>query len=592
MKKITWNLEPVYQSAESDEYIKDKEHLTDVSELIIRELSGDAVIPKDRLKDLIDSFNTLYDTYENLDSYLYSLWTSDTSNAFVKKEINDLEKRALKMKRALVLFRTALSDGKVDYSECKNFSFWLTEQKIQGQKQMSPSEEDLASDLQRSGAGAWERLQERLSSVLECTWEENGPDIVRKTVTELRALAFSPERETRKKAWKLETSLWQNAEESFAASLNGIKGTSIVLDKRRGWGSPLEKSLFQNRISRLTLDSLIGVMNESLSMFRRYFKAKAKVLGIDKLSWYDLFAPVPSGEGNSGKTVWLWEETSEFIPQMFDTLSPEMGDFARKAFKSRWIDASPASGKIGGAYCAYFPLARESRILCNYDGSFDSLSTVAHELGHAWHGHVISDLPAVKREYPMTLAETASIFSETLVFNAAYEKIKAGGSSAEELSVLDTYLTGASQVIVDILSRFKFESSVFRLRGAGELSAADFTSIMLDSQQSTYGDAVDESELHGWMWAVKGHYYSADLAFYNYPYAFGLLFALGLYSSFREKGSGFFQEYKKLLRLTGSQSAEDVAAQAGFNIESVDFWRRSVAFIENLVSRYEFLSGK
>ena len=591
MKKITWNLESIYRSIDSDEYIRDKERLIDVSELIIVELSSGGKISGDKLKKLIDSFNILYDTYENLDSYLYALWTSDTSNAAVKKEINELEKRALEMKKALVLFRAAISDGKVDYSECKNYSFWLTEQKILGQKQMSPSEEDLASDLQRSGAGAWERLQERLSSVLECTWEENGPDIVRKTVTELRALAFSPEREIRKKAWKLETSLWKNAEETFAASLNGIKGTSIILDNRRGWGSSLEKSLFQNRISRLTLDSLIGVMNESLGMFRRYFRAKARVLGLERLSWYDLFAPVPVGEGNSAKTVWSWEETSEFIPQMFDTLSPEMGDFARKAFKSRWIDASPASGKIGGAYCAYFPLARESRILCNYDGSFDSLSTVAHELGHAWHGNVMSDLHGVKREYPMTLAETASIFSETLVFNAAYEKIKAVGSTAEELSVLDTYLTGASQVIVDILSRFQFESSVFRLREAGELSATDFTSIMLDSQQRTYGDAVEESELHGWMWAVKGHYYSADLAFYNYPYAFGLLFSLGLYSSFQDKGSDFFPEYKKLLKLTGSQSAEEVAAQSGFNIESVDFWRRSVAFIENLVSRYESLSS-
>ncbi len=259
-----------------------------------------------------------------------------------------------------------------------------------------------------------------------------------------------------------------------------------------------------------------------------------------------------------------------------------MGDFARRAFTEGWIDATSRNGKVGGAYCTNLPLVGESRILCNFDGSFDSVSTVAHELGHAWHSEVMKDLPGLNREYPMTLAETASIFSETLVFRAALSE----ASDSSKPSIIDTYLMGASQVIVDILSRFHFETALMRCRPTGELSPRELTEMMLDAQNRTYGDALEKEERHGWMWAVKGHYYSPDLAFYNFPYAFGQLFALGLYSIFREEGADFADRYRELLRLTGSADALTVARSADFNIESPDFWRRGIASITELIEDF------
>jgi oligoendopeptidase F len=262
-----------------------------------------------------------------------------------------------------------------------------------------------------------------------------------------------------------------------------------------------------------------------------------------------------------------------------------MGNFARHAFTFSWIDAEGREGKIGGAYCTDFPLAKESRILCNFEGSFDSVTTVAHELGHAWHHEVIKDLPSTLTAYPMTLAETASTFAETIILEGALKT----SSNEERLSLIEGSLKDACQIIVDILSRFYFERAVFERREQGELSPEEFCILMKEAQVATYGDGLDAELLHPYMWAVKSHYYSTGLAFYNFPYAFGQLFALGLYSRAREQGSAFAGTYKEILRLTGRASAEDVGRAAGFNLEGPEFWQNGINLIAERVTELETL---
>jgi len=237
---------------------------------------------------------------------------------------------------------------------------------------------------------------------------------------------------------------------------------------------------------------------------------------------------------------------------------------------------------VGGAYCISFPLTEESRIMTNFSGSFNDVSTVAHELGHAWHHEVLKKAPGLHRHYPMTLAETASIFSETLVFQACYRQAE----PEQKLALLDSTLMDSNQVITDILSRFLFEQELMERRAVGELSPADLSDMMLRAQEATYGDALHESERHPWMWAVKGHYYNQDLAFYNFPYAFGLLFALGLYSLYEEMGTGFEPLYRKVLMKTGRATAEECAAEAGLDIRNRDFWNRSLGVIAKQIDDY------
>ncbi|MFW6293313.1 MAG: M3 family oligoendopeptidase, partial [Spirochaetota bacterium] len=407
------------------------------------------------------------------------------------------------------------------------------------------------------------------------TWPWEGEE--RKTVVELRSLAMDADRTVREKAYHKELDAWKSMEIPLAASLNGVKGFTVILDKRRNYESPLDHAAFQSRITRRTLDAQIHTMESNLGVFRTYLKEKAKLLGREKLAFYDLFAPV----GSTSRT-WGFREARNFIVEQFSTFSWELGDFAEHAFAEKWIDAEPRAGKVGGAFCISLPQAGESRILANFDGSFDSLFTLAHELGHGYHGSVLNDLPYLQRSYPMTLAETASIFCETIVFNRAMES----SSDDDRLAVLELFLQSATQVIVDILSRFKFESAVFERRESSELGPDELCELMLQAQKDTYGDGLDEGLLHPYMWAVKPHYYRSGLSFYNFPYAFGQLFGLALYSTYTEDEHEFPARYKKLLQMTGQATANDVTREAGFDIEDPAFWQAGIDVIAQRVNDF------
>jgi pepF/M3 family oligoendopeptidase len=333
-------------------------------------------------------------------------------------------------------------------------------------------------------------------------------------------------------------------------------------------------------MDRATLNAMLGAMKDSFPMFRKYFKQKAKLLGKEKLAWWDINAPM-------GKTdkVYSWEEARDFIVENFNKFSPELGAFARRAFDSHWIDAEQRDGKRGGAFCMGISRVKESRILSNFDGSFDQVSTLAHELGHAFHGECAyqTGKTEIQQITPMTLAETASIMCETIVTEAVLEQTT---DPQEMLAVLEAQINGAAAVIVDIYSRYLFETEVFERREKAELSADDLNDIMERAQKATFGDGLDERFLQKFMWTWKPHYYDPGLSFYNYPYAFGLLFATGLYAIYKKRGADFVPDYKNLLASTGEERAAELADRFGINIRTKKFWADSLAIIGRQIERY------
>ncbi|MDR2482516.1 MAG: M3 family oligoendopeptidase [Treponema sp.] len=612
-----WNLKSIYPSFDAPEYREDlrllQERIEALLELLEPPLPGDPLAAEAVLLSLIRALDDTGDMAENLSAYAEAVYTTDTRNSRALGEINAVEAAALPRKKAEAIFRSRLAAGRelveglLDASEAlRPFRFFLRESLAKAAFQLSPEMEDLANDLARSGGDAWGRLHEALSSTLSVLWDPAAGE--RKTVIALRDLAHNADRSIRERAYRAELEAWKSAEIPLAAALNGVKGTSITLDARRGWGRAdsggasaraLRKSAFQSRMGEKTLQALVRAMESSLPLFRRYLKVKASLLGLETCAFYDLFAPLgaPKGGANGivengiaasgiGKT-WTWEESAQYIPRRFEAFDPGMGTFARHAFAFSWIDAEGREGKVGGAYCTGFPLKGESRILCNFEGSFDSVSTVAHELGHAWHHELLKDLPRSRVRYPMTLAETASIFAETIVLEGA---LADEGSDPGRLGLIEGNLKDSCQVIVDILSRFYFEREVFDRRAGAELSPEDFCAIMLEAQQKTYGEGLDPALLHPFMWAVKSHYYSPGLAFYNYPYAFGLLFSLGLYARYEREGPAFASAYRSLLTLTGEASVEEAARSAGFDLEGDDFWQDGVAVIAKRTGEFERLA--
>jgi oligoendopeptidase F len=580
-----WDLASIYPSFEDEKFTRDREALAGDAGEIVRLLAEPPRLGPEEpawLERYLSLYNSFADRFETMYAYAYMRYSTNTGDYTAIGEMNRLEGLRVPVQRAIVEFRNVLASFKTSIAEClqaapglKEYSFFIEEQLSLRSRQMGPAEEELALELTRMGGDPWGRLQEALSSTLKAVWNEKKGET--KTVNELRSLAFDPRRAVRKQAFELELKLWDSMKVPLAFSLNGVKGFTVVLDKKRKYKNPLDHSLTYSRLSPAALEALIGVMKRSLPDFRRYLKAKATMLSLPQLAFFDLFAPLSAGAGE-----WSYAEARAFIGRAFGSFSTELADFADRAFDSGWIDARTRPGKVGGAYCISLPRLGESRVLCNFTPSFNQLTTIAHELGHAFHHQVLARATAIQRDYPMTLAETASIFSENLVYETAINTF----TGARKIEALEHFLQDATQIIVDILSRFLFESRLFEARPSGEVSADELSAFMIQAQADTYGDALAEESLHPYMWAVKGHYYRPDLSFYNYPYAFGLLFGLGLFSLYREQGRGFADTYKTVLGKSGSMKCVDLTRELGFDIEQPEFWENGMSLIRSRIDEF------
>jgi len=540
--------------------------------------------PADIVNGYIDRTNAALSLFDTLWSFINTYVSTDSYNTAAKRAQSELEMLSVRLNQYAVRFQgwigrnaDALPQILENESSAQQHAFYLQELVEQSRYLMSETEESLAAELNLSGGNAWGKLQGVICSQLTVPFERDG-ETKKLPITAIQNLRYDPAADVRRRAYETELAAWETVREPLAAAMNGIKGFTVTLNKRRGRTDALHAALDLSRIDRETLEAMLGAMQDSYPIFRRYLKAKAARLGHEALPWWDLQAPV----GKVGRRF-TFEEAQDLIVTQFGTFSERLADSARRAFDNYWIDAEPRDGKRGGAFCIQLPEVQESRILCNFDGSLDQVSTIAHELGHAFHNVFRLAKTRLQVITPMTLAETASIMCETIVGDAI---LAAATSEEEELGILETSLVGATQVIVDIASRYLFEKEVFERREEAELSADDFCEIMLRCQQATYGDGLDSRYLHKYMWAWKPHYYSVKLPFYNYPYAFGLLFGTGLYAIYQERGRAFVPDYEALLASTGEASAADLAARFGIDIRKPDFWAGSLKVIKKRIQRY------
>lgn len=593
-----WNLSNVYPGLESDEFDEAVRRFTALLDeldeyLAANQIASDGPVPPEpvdlagRLGGYLDRMNAIQRLGGTLRAYLHAFVTTDSYNTAARRRMSELEPLLVRVERQEVLFKSwlgavaqqakLLEQALGEPGSARGHAFYLKQTAEQSRYLMSAAEESLASELSLSGALAWQKLQGVVTSQLRVPFERDGR-VEELPISVLQNLRRAPDGKVRRRAYEAELAAWESVREPLAACLNGVKGTVATLNRRRGRVDALHEPLDQARIDRATLEALLGAMADSFPAFRRYWQAKARRLGQEVLPWWDLFAPVGQLERR-----YTWAEAREFILAQFGGFSERLSAFARRAFDHNWIDAEPRNGKRGGAFCMAVPAVDESRVLCNFDGSLDQVLTIAHELGHAYHNecHVGKTMLQVKT--PMTLAETASIFNETIITDALLAR---AANEDSELAILESFLIGAGQVIVDIYSRYLFEREVFARRAEAELSADDFCQLMLDAQRATYGDGLDDRHLHPYMWAWKPHYYRPTLSFYNFPYAFGLLFGLGLYAVYQERGAAFLPEYDQLLRSSGEGTAADLAARFGINLRQPDFWAGSLRLIERRIERY------
>lgn len=579
---MTWDLSKLYAGG-----FQDPAFLKDLDMILPRyaELLERACALKDAsgLAALIGDANELYDTHSRV---MLLVELTQAANV-TDPDANRLSEKMMAFGIAAEKLSSQLSRFLKDRDlkeltdaepALREYEWFLTCLKEDAKHVIAPELEDIILRMQMTGGSAFEQLRDKLDASLMI--DLDGKKL---PLSAVRGLAYSPDAETRRKAYEAELAAYPRIEEPMAACLNSIKGEALTLLPLRHYDTVLDTALDAARMDRETLDAMLGAMKEYLPDFRRFLRAKAKLLGYEGgLKFYDLFAPV----GSSTREYTL-DEARALIREIFTDFSPEVAAFLDHAFEDRWIDALPREGKVGGAFCAGSHPTGTSFVLANFDGSLGSVSTLAHELGHAFHHDCITDRKALQCDYPMPLAETASIFNETLLVNKLLER-----SDAEtRVTLLDQQLTDAAQVIVDILSRFLFESAVVEQRKERTLTPGELNGIMLRAQRDTYGDGLDENCMHPYMWACKSHYYSTGLHFYNFPYAFGLLFGMGVYAMYPKMGDAFLPMYKKLLRTTCTGNVRTVAASVGIDVAGADFWRGSLNVIRERINEFCRIAG-
>lgn len=575
-----WDLTTAYPSLDSPEFSS-----------AFAEMSGDimklgskleAKPGEDELEEFVKDYNDLLERVEVMRSYIYGFVAVDTRNDEAQARASQFEAATVPLSKLDTDFATWV--GSVDLGQAIAASEYLRAHEFALRKYgkkakhlMSPAEEALAAELAPSAALAWEKLHGNVTSQMETSVPGRDGAM---PISAVRNLAYNPDRTVRKAAYEAELAAFKANEIPLAAAMNSIKAHVQVLCDRRKWQSPLDEALFNANGTREALDAMMAAAKEAYPDLRRYLHAKAKALKLPQLAWYDMFAPV-----SSSSKEWPYEDGTKFVADQFHRFSGRMGEFAERAYAHNWIDVGSRPGKVDGAFCMGF-IGDESRILLNYSGSFSNVNTLAHELGHGYHNLCLSGKTPMQKDTPMTLAETASIFCELVILNAALKE----GSEAEQLAIVESSLMRSCQTVVDISSRYLFESQVFENRKERELSPTELCDAMLMAQSQTYGDGIDENTYHPYMWAVKPHYYSS-YSFYNFPYMFGLLFATGLYAIYEREPESFKGKYDELLGSTGLEDAHALTSRFGIDIQSIEFWRGSLDIIRREVDLFEKLIG-
>lgn len=419
----------------------------------------------------------------------------------------------------------------------------------------------LIGDMRRNGGYGWMALRNQLDAAAAAPLHDGEASM---PLPQLRGLAASADAQTRKDAYEAELRLYPRYETAMAACFSGIKGEALEELRYKRYDSVYDEMLDVNKLSARTLECMLSALEDTLGPLRRYLRRKARLLGHpDGMPWYDMLAPA-----GGLPTSFTFEQAGGMLCDALGIFSGEIGALARRALENGWIDALPAAGKQSGAISIDLPATRENRILLSYTGSFRCVRTMAHELGHAYHARCLDGIPLLLRDAPTPICETASLMNETIFLQKSLEQMK----PAQRFALLESDLQESTQTLLDIYSRFLFEKEAFAARRDHALLADELCAMMTSAQRRVYADALDPARMHPYMWMCKVHYYIPEFHYYNYPYIFGLLFSKGLYARYLDAPRGFDARYRALLAGTCSGSLEQIAAEAGIEIGTRQFW--------------------
>ena len=583
--KTNWDLTVFYKDFDDPEFKNDLARLPKEIDAFTAAIAAPAEDEVSKLVSLVHQEEALSCLFERLSMMIELNFAVDANNKPANAALAPLMRANMDSSLAANAFSRYLAsldnlDAIIDADdELKARAFALREAAENAKHQLPEALEKPVLKMQLSGGEAFSHLRDKLDATLLVDYD--GKQI---PLSAVRALAYDGDADTRRRAYEAELASYKKIELPMSFCLNNIKAEGETMAALKGYKGVLDMALAHSRMDEKTLEAMWTAIREALPEVREYFKAKGRLLGHENgLPFYDLFAPV----GQSTRTYTV-EEARALLLDLFGKFCPEMGEMMRTAFDEGWIDMFPREGKSGGAFCSGYYAKNISRVMTNFAGSASDVSTLAHELGHAFNNRMLHHKPIMMTETPMPLAETASTFNETLLISQLLKT----ATPEEELTLLDSCLTEQTQTMVDIYSRFLFEQKVVAAQADHALDVDELKETMLWAQEQSYGDGLDPEYRHPYMWACKSHYYSTGVHFYNFPYAFGGLFARGLYARYEKEGEAFVPVYCDLLSRFGSDTIANVTASVGIDVTTPDFWREAVESVLVQVRRFVELADK
>ena len=583
--KTNWDLTVFYKDFDDPEFKDDLARLPKEIDAFTAAIAAPAEDEVEKLVSLVHQEEALSNLFERLNLMIGLTLSVDANNKAANAAMAPLMRAVMGSSLASNAFSRYLAplenlDAIIDADdELKARAFALREAAEDAKHQLPEALEKPVLKMQLSGGEAFSQLRDKLDATLLVDYD--GKQI---PLSAVRALAYDGDADTRRRAYEAELASYKKIELPMSFCLNNLKAEGETMAALKGYKGVLDMALAHSRMDEKTLEAMWTAIREALPELREYFKAKGRLLGHENgLPFYDLFAPV----GQSTRTYTV-EEARALLLDLFGKFCPEMGEMMRTAFDEGWIDMYPREGKSGGAFCSGYYAKNISRVMTNFAGSASDVSTLAHELGHAFNNRMLHHKPIMMTETPMPLAETASTFNETLLISQLLKT----ATPEEELTLLDSCLTEQTQTMVDIYSRFLFEQKVVAAQADHALDVDELKETMLWAQEQSYGDGLDPEYRHPYMWACKSHYYSTGVHFYNFPYAFGGLFARGLYARYEKEGEAFVPVYCDLLSRFGSDTIANVTASVGIDVTTPDFWREAVESVLVQVRRFVELADQ
>ncbi len=588
-----WDLDSIFEGGSESKpfhgFIKELEKdIADVCQKT-REIAISSLKPSD--KEVFVSLQDVEMRLRHAASFAYCLAAQNVAD----EKAHILLEKISALDADLELAKTYLDEVALGFSDqswkefisqpdLSGMSFYWNERREIARLKMEPKLERLAAQLAVSGYHSWGRLYSKIAGSLKVKWQEKGKQ-KQISVGQLANKMASPDRRIRRLAFEKFEMAWKGVQEIVASELNSLAGFRLALYRWRNWDCPVFEGLLIGRVKQQTIDSMWQAVADARDLMSEYVRAKKKILGISSFRWYDQLAPL-----GKIKQRFTYREACEFVRKNLSLVSDEIGDLIEIAVKNRWIEAQDRPGKAQGAFCTTFPLIKQSRIFMTFSGNYSEVTTLAHELGHAYHSWVLSDLAYYSRKYPMTLAETASTLNELIVNDAALE---AASSRQERISLLDQKIREHLQMICNIRARYIFEVAFYEERKHGALSVDRLNRLMIDAQKEAYGDILADDGYHPLFWASKLHFSETSVPFYNFPYTFGHLMASAIYRVARKNPMGFPATYRALLADSGSMSCEDLALKhLGADITKRSFWDDAIGSIAKEVEEFVSLVGK